>query len=80
MASHGVDQVFVQRLLTCKNAGDSQKAVVTSGFLVIVQFSLFLAIGLLLWLFYDGASIAELGLTRGDEIFPKFISWVRPLI
>ncbi len=73
MASHGTDQVFVQRLLTCKDKRDSQKAVVASGLIVIVQFSLFLAIGLLLWLYYGGASLVDLGVTRGDEIFPKFI-------
>ena len=36
MASHGTDQVFVQRLLTCKNTRDSQKALVMSGVLVII--------------------------------------------
>ena len=28
---------------------------------------------MLLWRFYDGASLETLGLTRGDEVFPKFI-------
>ena len=73
MASHGTDQVFVQRLLTCRNTKDSQKALVMSGVIVIVQFSLFLVIGLLLWSYYDGATLVQLGLTRGDEIFPKYI-------
>src|SRR5438477_6123501 len=32
MASHGTDQLLVQRLLTCKNQRDSQKASILSGF------------------------------------------------
>ena len=73
MASHGTDQLIVQRLLTCRNLRDSQKALIGSGIIVFVQFALFLSVGLLLWSRYGGASVAELGLTRGDEIFPKFI-------
>jgi len=73
MASHGTDQIIVQRLLTCKNLADSRKALVASGFGVMIQFGIFLAIGLLLWVYYDGASLETLGLGRGDEVFPKFI-------
>lgn len=73
MASHGTDQLIVQRLLACKNLQDSKKALISSGFLVIIQFTIFLVLGLLLWVYYDGASIASLGLTRADEVYPKFI-------
>lgn len=73
MASHGTDQLIVQRLLTCRNVRDSQKALIGSGILVFIQFALFLAVGLLLWARYGGVPVADLGLTRGDEIFPKFI-------
>lgn len=73
MASHGTDQLIVQRLLTCRNVGDSRKALVTSGVVVMLQFALFLGIGLLLWVHYGQASLDQLGLTRGDEVFPKFI-------
>lgn len=73
MASHGTDQLIVQRLLTCRNKADSQKALIGSGIVVMVQFALFLFVGLLLWNHYAGASIADLELTRSDEIFPKFI-------
>ena len=34
-ASHGTDQLLVQRLLTCRNLRDSQKAIITSGFIVL---------------------------------------------
>ncbi|MEM1125754.1 MAG: sodium:solute symporter [Bacteroidota bacterium] len=73
MASHGSDQLIVQRLLTCRTLADSQKALIGSAVLVMVQFALFLAVGLLLWVYYQGATPAELGLTRGDEVFPKYV-------
>jgi SSS family transporter len=73
MASHGTDQLIVQRLLTCKNLADSRKALIGSGFMVMLQFALFLIVGLMLWAHYQGASLDALGLTRGDEIFPKYI-------
>ncbi len=73
MASHGTDQLIVQRLLACRTARDSQKALVGSGVIVIFQFALFLLVGLLLWIHYEGASLDALGLTRGDEVFPKYL-------
>src|SRR5215813_12323621 len=42
MASHGTDQLLVQRLLTCRNLRESQKALIFSGVLVFAQFALFL--------------------------------------
>ncbi|CAN5568694.1 sodium:solute symporter [soil metagenome] len=73
MASHGADQLVVQRLLACRSLGDGRKALIGSGIGVILQFALFLGVGLLLWVHYGGATPAELGLSRGDEIFPRFI-------
>jgi SSS family transporter len=73
MASHGADQLMVQRLLACRTVRDSQKAVITSGAVVFVQFALFLLIGAMLWSFYRGADPAALGLQASDGLFPKFI-------
>ena len=73
MASHGTDQLIVQRLLACRSERDSQKALIGSAAVVFLQFALFLLVGLMLWSYYGGVSIADLGLSRGDEIFPKFI-------
>lgn len=73
MASHGTDQLIVQRVLACRTEADGKRAIVVSGFVVTFQFALFLAVGLLLWIHYGGVSIAELGLGRGDEIFPHYI-------
>lgn len=73
MASHGSDQLMVQRLLACRDLGESRKALIGSAVVVGIQFALFLGVGALLWGFYSGASPAELGLSAGDEIFPTFI-------
>lgn len=73
MASHGADQLVVQRLLTCRSKREAQKALIASGVVVFVQFAVFLLVGLALWGYYDHASPASMGLTRDDEIFPYFI-------
>lgn len=73
MASHGTDQLIVQRLPTVKTLKDSQRALIGSGIIVVGQFFLFLFMGLLLYSYYQGASLADLGLIKADEIFPKFI-------
>ncbi len=67
-ASHGTDQIIVQRLLATRSLRDARWALVGSGVLVIAQFALFLLLGTALW----AAGQAGEGLT-GDEIFPRFI-------
>jgi solute:Na+ symporter, SSS family len=71
MASHGTDQLLVQRLLTCRNQRDSQKALILSGFVVFAQFVLFLTIGIMLHAYYAGHSLPLMA--SNDEIFPAFI-------
>ena len=71
LASHGTDQLLVQRLLACRNARDSQKAIVLSGFVVLAQFALFLGIGLMLFAYYRFNPLPPLA--SNDEIFPAFI-------
>jgi len=73
IASHGTDQLIVQRLLTTQNVNDSKRALIWSGVVVALQFGLFLFIGLLLYSFYDAQSAQQLGLATTDEIFAKFI-------
>jgi len=73
MASHGTDQLIIQRVLTTKGLAPSRKALIGSGIIVIIQFAIFLLVGVLLYAFHGGASVAELGLTRADEVFPSFI-------
>jgi SSS family transporter len=78
LASHGTDQLIVQRVLTCGNLRSSQKAIAFSGIVVLFQFSLFLLVGLLLFTYYRGQDVEQLELMRPDGIFPKFIVEVMP--
>jgi SSS family solute:Na+ symporter len=71
MASHGTDQLLVQRLLTCRNLRDSQKALIASGFIVLFQFALFLLIGVMLSAYYQHYPLPQLA--SNDEVFPMFI-------
>lgn len=73
MASHGTDQLLVQRLLGCKSAKDGQKALMLDASLIIIQFLFFLILGLCLFAFYQGQTLEQLSLTSSDEVFPKFI-------
>lgn len=68
MASHGTDQLIVQRLLTCTDLRSAQKALIGSGAVVVGQFLLFLLVGLGLWAFYDGRAFDS-----SDAIFATFI-------
>lgn len=71
MASHGTDQLLVQRLLTCRNQRESQQALILSGFVVFAQFALFLTIGIMLHAYY--ATHPPPAMASNDEIFPAFI-------
>lgn len=78
LASHGTDHLIVQRLLACGDLWKAQKAVIVSGFLVLFQMALFLLVGLMLYMYYSGADVAELGINAADEIVLKFVSEVVP--
>jgi solute:Na+ symporter, SSS family len=67
MASHGIDQLIVQRLLTTGSVTTSRKALIGTGVIVIMQFAVFLFLGSLLYVYYGGADIMP------DEVFPTFI-------
>ncbi|HEX6344339.1 sodium:solute symporter [Umezawaea sp.] len=74
MASHGADQLIVQRLMATKDVRASQKALIASGVVVFLQFTLFLFIGVMLWAFYNAAKpVQDLGLNNNDELFASFI-------
>ncbi|GGH01503.1 sodium:solute symporter [Silvibacterium dinghuense] len=68
MASHGTDQLMVQRLLAAKNLRESRIALLSSGVMVLVQFALFLAIGTGLYFFYGRAAT-----TAPDRLYPQFL-------
>jgi len=73
MASHGTDQLLVQRLLGCASKRDSQRALMLDATFIVIQFAFFLILGLCLFAFYQGVALQQLGLKSSDEIFPKFI-------
>src|SRR6202048_3102493 len=70
LASHGTDQLIVQRLLAARNQRQSAAALVSSGIAVLFQFALFLLIGVMLFEFYHVPS-ANFG--KADRIYPTFI-------
>jgi len=72
MASHGTDQLMVQRLLAAKNLRESRIALLSSGVVILVQFALFLAIGTGLYYFYGNVT-KGMAPTSPDRVFPAFI-------
>ena len=72
MASHGTDQLMVQRLLAAKSLRESRIALLASGIVVFVQFALFLAIGTGLYYFYQASGLNYRSATA-DRVFPLFI-------
>jgi Na+/proline symporter len=71
-ASHGVDQLIVQRLLAAKNERSSKIALLSSGLIVLFQFALFLLIGIMLYSFYHYHP-QLMPPAANDRIFPTFI-------
>jgi SSS family transporter len=76
MASHGADQLIVQRLLACRTLSDARRALIGSGFLVLLQMTMFVTIGIGLFAFFRGRPIsagAPAAFGSPDEIFPTYI-------
>ena len=69
-ASHGTDQLIVQRLLAARGEKQSVTALLSSGVAILFQFALFLMVGIMLWAYYRVPS-ANFG--RPDRIYPTFI-------
>jgi Na+/proline symporter len=78
-ATHGTDQLMVQRYLCSSSTRQARVALLTSGAVIFVQFLLFLLIGVMLYVFYTGHAPAEIasftldGKLQTDRIFPRFI-------
>jgi SSS family solute:Na+ symporter len=70
LSTHGTDQYMVQRYLCTDRPRSAGKAVITSGFVVLVQFAGFLFIGVLLSAFYG----ATAPVSAPDQVFPHFIA------
>src|SRR6201996_9327712 len=70
MASHGTDQLMVQRMLAARNLRESRIALLASGGVIFLQFTLFLLIGVGLYVFYG---LHPTVFASADRIFPTFI-------
>jgi SSS family transporter len=75
LASHGTDQLMVQRLLAAPSLRASQRALIASGFIVFAQFVIFLLVGVLLYAYYTAPGNALPAAVAGhnDRIFPLYI-------
>ena len=79
-ATHGADQMFVQRYLCSRSLADARRALIASGFAILVQFALFLILGLMLWTYYTAhapdalAAISHAGEVQTDRVFPFFMA------
>jgi len=78
-ATHGTDQLMVQRYLCSSSTRQARVALLSSGAVIFVQFLLFLLIGVMLYVFYTGQAANEIasftlnGKLQTDRIFPHFI-------
>ena len=78
-ATHGADQLMVQRYLSARSQRQAATALVASGFIILAQFAFFLLIGVSLWVFYQvfppsaGVGAAGAGVGSSDEVFTYFI-------
>jgi len=73
-ATHGTDQLMVQRYLSAKNQRDASLSLAFSGLIVFLQFAVFLLIGIALAGFYTHMPEPNpLSGGRGDQLFAYFI-------
>ena len=71
-ATHGTDQLIVQRLLSARGEFQSKLGLISSGVAVFAQFVLFLFMGAALFVFYQ-LYPPPIPFTRADAIFPTFV-------
>jgi SSS family solute:Na+ symporter len=72
LATHGVDQMIVQRYLCARDRKSASWALGLSGFIVFAQFALFLLIGVALACFYSLPQASAVP-TIGDRAFMRFV-------
>ncbi len=70
-ASHGTEQLLVQRLLSARNQAESRLALFTSWIVIFFQFTLFLTIGVLLFVYYGDTGRSTPRVI--EQIYPQFI-------
>jgi len=81
LSSHGAEQLIVQRVLTCKSIADGRKSLALSAVLIFPLFLIFLLVGAMLWVFYQGHPFQiplpeprpGSGIKATDFVFPIFM-------
>ena len=79
MSSHGAEQLIVQRVLACKSVADGRKALALSAVVIFPLFLIFLLVGAMLWVFYEGHPLqialpeSQPGMPNNNFIFPIFM-------
>ncbi|MDQ2732574.1 MAG: sodium:solute symporter [Armatimonadota bacterium] len=70
-ASHGTEQLLVQRLLSARNERDSRTALFSSWVVIFIQFALFLVIGILLFVYYRDSGLPVPKVP--ERTYPEFL-------
>ncbi len=70
-ASHGTEQLMVQRLLAARSQRESNAALFSSWVVILFQFTLFLFIGVLLFVHYADRKLAAPAVA--DSLYPSFV-------
>ncbi len=70
-ASHGTEQLMVQRFLAARSEKQSRAALLASWAVIAMQFSLFLLIGVILFVFYRNAH--QPAPQPPDSLYPRFV-------
>jgi Na+/proline symporter len=70
-ATHGTDQLVVQRLLSARSQTEARLALLTSWVVIFLQFTLFLTIGVMLYVYHQSAGVAPPDPL--DRLYPAFI-------
>lgn len=86
LSTHGVEQLVVQRVLTCKSVAEGRKAILLSAVVILPLFLVFLAVGTMLWVFYHSHPFQiplpepspGSGIKANDFIFPIFMMTETP--
>lgn len=78
-AAMGTDQDMTQRMLTCKNASEAKKSLISSGFLAFGIAGLFLLVGTALFAYYrlhpdPTLPLLANGQPDPNRVFPHFIA------
>lgn len=81
LSTHGAEQLIVQRVLACGTVADGRKALALSAVLIFPLFLIFLLVGVLLWVYYEGTGHpiqiplpeGRPGIKSFDFVFPIFM-------